>query len=1098
MATVGLYGSSSSGVVAAASGSESTGLYGNNVNFGGSYFEWFIFIQSDTQPATPTGGSWSFTTNSGTPPTGWSSTPFANPTNKIWVSIALVNSKNSSSLVWSEPGLFSYASGLPILSGSSAPQPTDGQSDQLYIETGTTPETIWFKQVGTWTRLTGSSLYVDLTSNQTIAGTKTFNNTIQGSVSGTSNNVTGIVGISNGGTGSTTASGARTALGAAASGANSDITSLSGITNGISSPDYIQFDVNPTTIPTTPGALYWDTADGNQTLSLVMANGNAVQQIGEEQFYRIKASSAITNGQVVMFTGTVGASGALTGAPATGLTASTASYVMGIATQDIPLNGWGYVTSFGLVRQLDTSAFTAGQILYLDPAVPGGLTATLPVAPNPKIQVCACIYSSASNGSLFIRPSFGGILGQYEGDVDVTSVAAYNLLQRNSTNTKWTNVAGPAGAVVGTTDTQTLTNKTISGASNTLSNIGNASLTNSSITINGSTVSLGGSTTVTATATNALTIGTGLSGTSYNGSTAVTIANTGVLSFSGGTTGLTPSTATTGAVTLAGTLAVANGGTGATTAAAAATNLGLGTGNSPSFTGLTLSAGTANGVPYLNASKVLTTGSALTFDGTTFKVVGSDNTTAPFMVQGSNAGNGIIQLGTNNTAYQIFGGSYWGQMTYNTAASTPHIWWIGGSEQMRLTSTGLGIGTSSVPSYAGYKTIAINGTSGGEIDFLDGGTTRGQIYSASSGMTFTTLGAIPLYLGTNGSTKATLDSSGNLGLGVTPSAWYSDYRAFQISSTSAVYGRPGTNETGITQNWYRDSSAVFRYIGNGYAASYTQLSGGGHAWFNGANNVSGAGAALTLTQAMTLDASGNLGLGTTIPTGVSNYGAMTINGTNGGLLDLKYGNTLSGRLVGSTGSLGIEVTGASNYLYFYLNSTERARIDSSGNLLVGKTSTDFATQGIALRPVDGVSFTRSSGSVLDLNRLTSDGEIVGFYRSGTKVGNISVTTTSTTYNTSSDYRLKDNIQPMTGALAKVAALKPCTYNWKADGSEGEGFIAHELAEVVPQCVTGEKDAVDAEGNPVYQGIDTSFLVATLTAAIQELKAEFDAYKATHP
>jgi hypothetical protein len=77
---------------------------------------------------------------------------------------------------------------------------------------------------------------------------------------------------------------------------------------------------------------------------------------------------------------------------------------------------------------------------------------------------------------------------------------------------------------------------------------------------------------------------------------------------------------------------------------------------------------------------------------------------------------------------------------------------------------------------------------------------------------------------------------------------------------------------------------------------------------------------------------------------------------------------------------------------------------------------------------------------------------------------------------------------MTGALAKVAALKPVVYKWNADGSDGEGFIAHELQEVVPECVTGEKDAVDAEGNPQYQGIDTSFLVATLTAAIQEQQA----------
>jgi hypothetical protein len=77
---------------------------------------------------------------------------------------------------------------------------------------------------------------------------------------------------------------------------------------------------------------------------------------------------------------------------------------------------------------------------------------------------------------------------------------------------------------------------------------------------------------------------------------------------------------------------------------------------------------------------------------------------------------------------------------------------------------------------------------------------------------------------------------------------------------------------------------------------------------------------------------------------------------------------------------------------------------------------------------------------------------------------------------------------MTGALAKIAQLKPCTYKWKANNSDGQGFIAHELAEVVPDCVTGEKDAVDADGNPQYQGIDTSFLVATLTAAIQEQQA----------
>jgi hypothetical protein len=186
---------------------------------------------------------------------------------------------------------------------------------------------------------------------------------------------------------------------------------------------------------------------------------------------------------------------------------------------------------------------------------------------------------------------------------------------------------------------------------------------------------------------------------------------------------------------------------------------------------------------------------------------------------------------------------------------------------------------------------------------------------------------------------------------------------------------------------------------------------------------------------------------------------------------------------------------------------EAARIDSSGNLLVGKTSSDLSTPGFGVDVrsgvLNGVSIIKNDGAwgtALFIRRNTGvgTGAVAEFNYNGTTTGTIGITTTNTAYNTSSDYRLKEDIQPMTGALAKIAALKPCTYKWKADGSNGEGFIAHELQAVVPQCVTGEKDAVDAEGKPVYQGIDTSFLVATLTAAIQELKAEFDAYKATHP
>lgn len=205
---------------------------------------------------------------------------------------------------------------------------------------------------------------------------------------------------------------------------------------------WVTFDTTPESVPTaTPGTLYWDSADGNQTLSLVMTNGVTTQQIGEEQYFRIKADAAITEGQVVMFAGTVGASGALKGAPATGLTASTALYVMGVATETMAVNQWGYVTSFGLVRGINTTggaeSWVDGQILYLDPTVAGGLTKTVPTAPNPKVVVAAVVHA-ATNGSLFIRPAFGGKLGDFEGDVNIVSPVVGDLLQYNGTI--WQNV----------------------------------------------------------------------------------------------------------------------------------------------------------------------------------------------------------------------------------------------------------------------------------------------------------------------------------------------------------------------------------------------------------------------------------------------------------------------------------------------------------------------------------------------------------------------------------------------------------------------------------------------------------------------------------
>ena len=293
------------------------------------------------------------------------------------------------------------------------------------------------------------------------------------------------------------------------------------------------------------GRLYYDNSDQFKTLSFAM-NANVSQKIGEEQFFRVKCSGSITKGQVVMFAGTVGSSGGLIGSAATDLTPEQSNYILGVAAESGTNNNWIFVTCFGEVKGLDTTGgaenWVQGQVLYYNPSVTGGLTKTKPNSPNAIAVVAAVVNVSSSNGILFVRPTFGSVLGGTDGNVQFGTLSNGDVIVYDGVDQRWENASQ-------------------------------------------SNLSVGSSTNVSGGAANQIVYNTGVGATSFI--VAPTVPNTYLewsgagfqwssnplgtvtsVNVSGGTTGLTTSggpVTTSGTITLGGTLAVANGGTGSTT-----------------------------------------------------------------------------------------------------------------------------------------------------------------------------------------------------------------------------------------------------------------------------------------------------------------------------------------------------------------------------------------------------------------------------------------------------------------------------------------------------------------------------------------------------
>jgi hypothetical protein len=608
--------------------------------------------------------------------------------------------------------------------------------------------------------------------------------------------------------------------------------------------------------------------------------------------------------------------------------------------------------------------------------------------------------------------------------------------------------------------------------------------------------------------------------------TNVTITNPYSLYVAGGAVNLGGNTAVTGTLSATGAATIGNGvSCFNNTTGSVALRIGVGT-NSALTTGagLDVSHSIATGTTSVVSIDRAATYTILSLDGSAVNINVAGTPKAAISSTALALQSGVsLTGGTSGTGYSFSGSAPATSLTLDASGNlgigttTPDIFSRGYGRIVGINDSGSSGAALEINSASSYSAVELG----------RGGVRKAFFTAQSTATEFGNLEAVPLLFYTNSTERARIDSSGNLGIGTTSPAY-----KLEVRNDSATAYNPSTAALNTILSINNQSNGASK---NALMAFTTELNG---EWYiGGVQNAGNTAADFVFVsrasgaraERMRLDSSGNLGLGVT-PTGTSGFSAnktFEIGGASAlAIIFRPSGSTSEHTVLGAGDGLLLGATGAAtasnNAIRFFTSNTnssnaptERARIDSSGNLLVGVTSGGSGTLRVSggkdafispySAPSAGYFYSSNStdancveifqgrydkaGLVLSANNTGTQTQIA-FYEGGSSVGSVTTTTLLTAYNTTSDYRLKTVIGAVSDSGSRIDALQPIEYTWNSNGSSTRGFLAHQFQEVYAGSVTGTKDAVDADGKPMYQAMQasTSEVIADLVAELQSLRA----------